>query len=561
MSGTIRRAAVLIAIGLLAAGVPAIRAAAPDPNAWTARVIDIHSADGTPLRTSVFLPAGLASGQQVPVILLVTPYGGSGGDAFGPDPLADATPRPSGFATSGRIFERGYAYVEVRLRGVGGSGGCYDLGGLGEQADAKAAVEWAARQPWSTGKVGMLGHSYDGQTQLMALAAHARGLAAVIPGAPPSGYLNSFTNGVSLFTGRGFPAFYAANDLVPPSMHAKFVEHEHALIGTLTDPACYVRTVLGALTNDPTARFWTERDLVAKLRGTQVPMLWIHGFDDFNVRPASGLAAFEAAAGFKRAILGAWDHSIPTTDPTMWTEMRLAWFDAFLKNDATALATVEGWPFARVQERDGTWRGEATWPPAGATSVRMPVRAGSYLNAPGNNGEVDIPPYAQRFAGASLPVDLPTGIGTWTFSQPLPREVHLAGVPRLRVDVSSVAPAAHVAALLYDVDAQGRASMVLRGAALLKNPGRATLSFDLAPQDLRFARGHRIGLLLAAGDTLWLEPGLTLLAVKIHGGQLALPTISGPDTRTLGPFGPSVRVEPFVVSAKTMRDATVNLLL
>ena len=31
----------------------------------------------------------------------------------------------------------------------------------------KAAVEWAASQPWSTGKVGMYGKSYDGVTGLL----------------------------------------------------------------------------------------------------------------------------------------------------------------------------------------------------------------------------------------------------------------------------------------------------------------------------------------------------------------------------------------------------------
>jgi alpha/beta superfamily hydrolase len=63
----------------------------------------------------------------------------------------------------------------VDSRGYGSSGGCYDLGGSGEQADAKAAVEWAASQSWSTGKVGMWGKSYDAWTQVMAMATKAKG--------------------------------------------------------------------------------------------------------------------------------------------------------------------------------------------------------------------------------------------------------------------------------------------------------------------------------------------------------------------------------------------------
>ena len=83
------------------------------------------------------------------------------------------------FVEQGRIFERGYTYVLVDLRGFGASGGCWDFGGAGEQADAKAAVEWAASQPWSNGRVGMVGNSYPAFAGLMALAGRPRGLKAV----------------------------------------------------------------------------------------------------------------------------------------------------------------------------------------------------------------------------------------------------------------------------------------------------------------------------------------------------------------------------------------------
>ena len=72
----------------------------------------------------------------------------------------------------------------VDLRGFGGSTGCLDWGGPGEQADVKAAVEWAAAQPWSTGKVGMYGKSYDGVTGLIGIAQQPKGLAAVVAQEP-----------------------------------------------------------------------------------------------------------------------------------------------------------------------------------------------------------------------------------------------------------------------------------------------------------------------------------------------------------------------------------------
>ena len=62
---------------------------------------------------------------------------------------------------SGLLKKRGYTFVMVDLRGFGGSTGCLDWSGPGEQADVVNAVTWAASRPWSNGKVGMYGKSYD----------------------------------------------------------------------------------------------------------------------------------------------------------------------------------------------------------------------------------------------------------------------------------------------------------------------------------------------------------------------------------------------------------------
>ena len=43
-------------------------------------------------------------------------------------------------------MERGYTFVMVDLRGFGGSSGCLDWAGPGEQSDVVNAVKWAASQ-------------------------------------------------------------------------------------------------------------------------------------------------------------------------------------------------------------------------------------------------------------------------------------------------------------------------------------------------------------------------------------------------------------------------------
>ena len=105
--------------------------------------------------------------------------------------------RFSDFVLGAKLMKRGYTYVMVDLRGFGGSNGCLDWAGPGEQADVKSAVQWAASQPWSTGKVGMYGKSYDGVTGLIGEAQRPRGLKAIVSQEPVYDlYRYLYTNGV-----------------------------------------------------------------------------------------------------------------------------------------------------------------------------------------------------------------------------------------------------------------------------------------------------------------------------------------------------------------------------
>ena len=81
-------------------------------------------------------------------------------------------------------MQRGYTFVMVDLRGFGGSSGCLDWTGPGEQADVVNAVKWAASQPWSTGKVGMYGEWDLSVTGLIGVNHRPAGLAAVVSQEP-----------------------------------------------------------------------------------------------------------------------------------------------------------------------------------------------------------------------------------------------------------------------------------------------------------------------------------------------------------------------------------------
>jgi uncharacterized protein len=80
-----------------------------------------------------------------------------------------------------RWVPHGYALVRVDSRGAGWSQGVFDPMQPLETDDAVEWIEWAGVQPWSNGKVGMLGISYYSVMQWRIAERHPRHLAAIIP--------------------------------------------------------------------------------------------------------------------------------------------------------------------------------------------------------------------------------------------------------------------------------------------------------------------------------------------------------------------------------------------
>ena len=68
----------------------------------------------------------------------------------------------------GRYFaSRGYVWAIQDVRGRGDSDGEFEFYAA-DRPDGYDTIEWLARQPWSSGKVGMMGVSYLGAVQWLA---------------------------------------------------------------------------------------------------------------------------------------------------------------------------------------------------------------------------------------------------------------------------------------------------------------------------------------------------------------------------------------------------------
>ena len=80
-----------------------------------------------------------------------------------------------------RWVPHGYACLRIDSRGAGCSPGIMQHSSPREMQDLYQCIEWAGTQPWSSGKVGMLGISYYGRNQWRAAAMQPPHLAAIIP--------------------------------------------------------------------------------------------------------------------------------------------------------------------------------------------------------------------------------------------------------------------------------------------------------------------------------------------------------------------------------------------
>ncbi len=155
--------------------------------------VPVRMRDGVALRLNLFRPLGQ---EPFPVILSAHPYGKDavprrrlGGWKLNaqyrimnqPEPLriSDQTsweaPDPAWWTA------QGYAVINLDTRGGGRSEGRGDLLSDEEAADIAEVIAWAARQPWSNGRVGMLGVSYLAMSQYKVAALNPPALKAICP--------------------------------------------------------------------------------------------------------------------------------------------------------------------------------------------------------------------------------------------------------------------------------------------------------------------------------------------------------------------------------------------
>jgi putative CocE/NonD family hydrolase len=324
--------------------------------------VSMKTRDGVELVSTIVKPD--AEG-KFPVIMARTPYGREA------ETLA------------GRFYaSRGYVFIAQDVRGRGDSGGGkaeWDPF-VHEGEDGYDAIQWAAKQPWSSGDVGMIGASYGGYVQWAAAVLNPPALRCIVPQVSPPDAMHNLPYDF------GIPFIFAN------LWWGNLVSADHLDAGAMTAPLPHYDAMaslpLGSLDIAVTGKRipfyekWMERTRIQDWKGfdfyqhlseAKVPALQISGWFDGDGIGTKLIWAKERALGRKDQWLieGPWTHAFNTSSsigkidfgPDALIDLDsvyLRWFDTWLKHKSVQVDSI---PKAQIFVTGANkWMKAKDWP-------------------------------------------------------------------------------------------------------------------------------------------------------------------------------------------------------
>ena len=308
--------------------------------------------DGAVLKANVFRPDD--SG-KFPVLMTFGPYGKDIHiSQFMPEAWEHLNKRHPEIlkASSGKhlVFEtpdpevwvpHGYIIVKVDSRGAGKSSGKLDLNSPAEFRDFYDAIEWAGVQPWSTGKVGLVGISYYAAGQWMVAAMRPPHLAALLPWQGTYDFYRDRTRSDGIFAGgflgRWWPRSVLRNQHGnPDTPFVDIVTGERNTGPSSLSPAelvanrvDYVQNVL----NHPLLDDW-YRERMPDLSKIEYPIFVVANWGGLALHLRGTIAGFEQVASRQKWLkIQAGSYFITFIDPKNVAIQR-KFFDRYLKGIA-----------------------------------------------------------------------------------------------------------------------------------------------------------------------------------------------------------------------------------
>ena len=524
--------------------------------------------DGTKIAVDVLLPKGLPPGRKIPTIMRITRYGRMPVDGS----------IPQGFKS---FPQHGFAFVAMDERGTGASFGKVRYG-KATIGDMREVVDWIVRQPWSNGRVGATGTSYDGTTaELLAACGHP----AVRAVAPLYSDFNYYTD--LLYPGGVF------NDLLIKLWGQETAQEDagHAAkrVDTDKDGSLRKQAILEHKGNFDVyasarrAEFFdtgvsgltgTWNDMSATgvaddLKKGHVPELILASWFDAGTVQGT-LRRFQAIDNQQLVFIGAWNHggeldANPFSPPgtaavpgqARQTLEVLQFFRHYLLDVPDESRTRRQLNYYTIGEN--VWHSTDTWPPEDLGTVQYHLGPDRTLSAQPATGSViaNLPVistgetnrWSSQVTGGNISyigvLDKLAALPSFT-SGALEMATEITGQPVLRLHLSADATDPRVMAYLTAVDPYGKSYYLTEGYLRLElrktDASQQTLhsylrrdaesvprgkefEADLAlfPISVVLPKGYRLRLSLASGDSPQFGASTVFQATIFASSELDLP--------------------------------------
>ncbi len=497
--------------------------------------------DGVRLSTDIYRPAKPG---KYPVLLVRDTYDNGSWDKH--------------IAVGYKWAERGYVFIHQNVRGRYDSEGGTHYPYRHEAEDGYDTQLWAAKQPWSNSKIGMLGGSYLASVQWLSAPLRAPSLAALAPRMTPYNYYQdvAYTGGAFQLSSRiGWATLISGRtnqirhyDWDKKLWHLPLKTLDKAIGHSLP----HFQDWLAHPSHDA---YWQKFNVEAQAHDIDVPALNIAGWYDVFLR--GNLTSFadmkQKARSMKarqsqKLIIGPWPH---TANPKSklgeldfgaaaaidFDPLHQQWFDHWLKGEENGVMMEA--PVRLFVMGENRWRDEQEWPLARTQYTKYYFHSDGQANSLHGDGLLsrEVPSGQEKADQFLYDPDnpVPTHGGNLMFkttpagpydqsnietrqdvlvytTPPLTEDVEVTGPVKVTLYAASTATDTDFTAKLVDVHPDGKAYNLADGIirarymnsfeeAELLEPGKVyEYTIDLWATSNLFKKGHRIRLDISSSN-------------------------------------------------------------
>ncbi|MEB3200553.1 MAG: CocE/NonD family hydrolase [Synechococcaceae cyanobacterium] len=492
--------------------------------------------DGVALRTHVYRPA--VEG-RFPVLLMRGPYDMNSTLDSAPGLLRN-------------LARRGYVGIAQDVRGRFGSEGEFEAA-VNEHDDTFDAVEWAALQSWSNGRVAMTGISYLGFTSYCAAVTSPRGLVAVMPSCIKYGM--EHTSGAPALTAMA-GWFIWAGQPTPTLQNFRRIDWLHLPLNRIDDEAGLSHPNFKLQMEDRQTELHTSlpaEEIERRLAAIRVPTCVVCGwYDEFIVENLINYERQARGSSDVRLLVGPWHHNleditearigqlaVPEVFIDRYYQEMERFLEHYLKRGETTPLQAPGRVLLYVMGSN-VWRYEQEWPLRRSVTRTLYLSSGGQANTAAGDGALrwEAPSGEQPCDTYSYnpldPVRSVEGVGVWNLftvgqmgdrtaiesrqdvlvysSAALEQDLEVTGTIEATLYAASSAVDTDFILNLIDVHPDGHTQYITQGLIRVSyrdglqerrliEPGRVyAYRIRMRPTSICFLKGHRLRLEVTSSD-------------------------------------------------------------